>query len=211
MSVQKPIILIGAGGHAGVLFDMLLQQKLTCIAVVDKAVNQTLWNGLPLLSESEFLTRFSSSDVELVLGIGSLPNKDTRKSLYAFFKKAGFNFKTLIHPFSSVSPSASLGEGAQVMAGAIVQANAVCADNVIINTCASVDHDTYVSAHSHIAPRATLCGNVKIGEHVYVGASSTLIQGVSIGHDAIIAAGAVVVNDIQPFSCVKGCPAKPDE
>ncbi|WOI36640.1 acetyltransferase [Alteromonas sp. CI.11.F.A3] len=209
MSVQKPIALIGAGGHAGVLLDILLQRNFTCIAVVDKAPNQTVWSGLPLICESDFLTRFSSNEVDLVLGLGSIPNSDTRKSLYMFFKKRGFQFKTLIHPFSSVSPSACLGEGAQVMAGAIVQANAVCADNVIINTCASVDHDTHVSAHSHIAPNATLCGDVKVGEHVYVGASSTLIQGVSIGHDSIIAAGAVVVNNIQPFSCVKGCPAKP--
>ncbi|VEL96067.1 UDP-perosamine 4-acetyltransferase [Alteromonas sp. 76-1] len=211
MSVQKPIALIGAGGHAGVLLDILLQQNFTCVAVVDKTPNETLWNGFPLISERDFLSRFSPNDVDLVLGLGSLPNNHSRKSLYAFFKKSGFNFKTLIHPFSSVSPSASLGEGTQVMAGAIVQANVVCADNVIINTRASVDHDVHVSAHSHIAPSATLCGQVKVGEHVYVGASSTLIQGVSIGHDSVIAAGAVVVNDIQPFSCVKGCPAKPDE
>lgn len=42
----------------------------------------------------------------------------------------------------------------------------------------------------------------------WIGANATILKGVRIGEGAIIAAGAVVINDVPPFSIVGGIPAK---
>lgn len=50
--------------------------------------------------------------------------------------------------------------------------------------------------------------SVKVGNDVWIGANAIILQGVTIGDGAIIAAGAVVTQDVEPFSIVGGVPAK---
>jgi len=47
-----------------------------------------------------------------------------------------------------------------------------------------------------------------IGNDVWIGARAVLKTGVKIGDGAIVAAGAIVVNDVEPYSIVGGVPAK---
>lgn len=42
----------------------------------------------------------------------------------------------------------------------------------------------------------------------WVGANSTILKGVTVGEGSIIAAGAVVTNDVPPYSIVGGVPAR---
>ena len=41
----------------------------------------------------------------------------------------------------------------------------------------------------------------------WIGANSTILKGVTIGTGAIVAAGALVINDVPPYSIVGGVPA----
>lgn len=50
---------------------------------------------------------------------------------------------------------------------------------------------------------------VVIGDYVFIGPRAIILPGVNIGNGAIIAAGAIVTNDVEPFSIVAGVPAKP--
>jgi len=93
------------------------------------------------------------------------------------------------------------------MAGAVIQPGVQCGDNVIINTCSSVDHDSRVGAHTHIAIGARISGTVTIGEKVHIGAGSTIIQGVSIGNNCTLGAGTVVIRDIADYESMVGVPA----
>lgn len=47
-----------------------------------------------------------------------------------------------------------------------------------------------------------------IGEDCWLGAGVTVIDGVTIGRGSIIAAGAVVIDDVEPFSVMAGVPAR---
>ena len=49
---------------------------------------------------------------------------------------------------------------------------------------------------------------IKIGNDIWIGTRASLIDGIKIGDGAIIAAGAVVAEDVEPYSIVGGCPAK---
>jgi acetyltransferase-like isoleucine patch superfamily enzyme len=44
---------------------------------------------------------------------------------------------------------------------------------------------------------------------VWIGAGAIVLPGVTIGRGAIVAAGAVVTDDVGPFTIVGGVPAKP--
>lgn len=50
-------------------------------------------------------------------------------------------------------------------------------------------------------------GPVIIGNDVWIGARATILSGVTIGDGAVVAAGAVVTDDVPPYSIVGGVPA----
>jgi virginiamycin A acetyltransferase len=51
-------------------------------------------------------------------------------------------------------------------------------------------------------------GNITIGNDVWIGYRATIIGEVTIGDGAIIGAGALVVDDVPPYAVVGGVPAK---
>jgi len=80
--------------------------------------------------------------------------------------------------------------------------------HVITSTTASIDHDCYIRDFSHIAPKATLCGNVEIGYGTLVGAGSIIHPGIKIGEWCTIGIGTTVMRDVPDFSVVIGNPGR---
>ena len=50
--------------------------------------------------------------------------------------------------------------------------------------------------------------SIFIEDDCWLGAGSSVLAGVTVGHDSIVAAGAVVTDDVPPFSIVGGVPAR---
>lgn len=204
MSNKKKVIIIGSGGHAQVLLDTLILLEADILGLTD--ANQSLHGksimGYPILGGDSFILEHSAHDVELVNGVGFIKNPQIKTNIFKVFDKEGYTFRSVIHPFSHVSPHAVLGEGVQVMAGAIIQANAVIGHNCIINTKASIDHDCIIGHHCHIAPGATLSGAVKVGQQTLIGVGATIKQGVIIGEQSIVGAGSTILKDIRESTTV---------
>jgi acetyltransferase-like isoleucine patch superfamily enzyme len=59
-----------------------------------------------------------------------------------------------------------------------------------------------------IYPSFEIFGNVCIHHDTWVGAGAIILPGVIVGEHSIIGAGAVVTEDVPPFSIVAGVPAK---
>lgn len=204
------VILLGAGGHAKVVLDMLLLSNLTIIGVICPQLatkKVSLWRGLKVLGGDEALKKFHPEQVYLVNGVGMMPSARTHFELFVNARTAGFSFLNLIHPSALVSRSVQIGQGVQIMAGAVIQADTILADNIIINTRAVVEHDCEIMSHSHVATGAVLCGQVQLAERVFVGAGATIIQGVNVGNRAVIGAGTVVVKDVASQATIRGASA----
>lgn len=52
-------------------------------------------------------------------------------------------------------------------------------------------------------------GDIIIGNDVWIGFEAVVMAGVTIGDGAIVASRAVVTKDVEPYTIVGGCPAKP--
>lgn len=77
---------------------------------------------------------------------------------------------------------------------------ALIGHNVVL---ATINHDTIPGngRKNHYAP-------IQLGKHVWIGSNATILPGVTVGDWAVIAAGAVVTNDVPPYTIVGGVPAK---
>jgi len=194
--MNRPVILLGAGGHAKVLLDGL-HASYHVEGVLTPAMNKgDIWKNLIVLGDDDWLDQVLPDKYLLLNGIGSLPRQKARHTCYESYKEKGFTFLSVCHSSAIVAASVQLGESSQVMAGAIVQADTIVGRNCIINSGAIVDHDCTLNDHVHVAPGVTISGGVTIGEGVHIGTGASVIQGIKIGANSIIGAGVVLTSDV---------------
>ncbi len=208
---ELPIIVIGAGGHAGVLIHILgmLNRRILFSTDSDAAQFGKRCNEVEIRGNDELILDHSPDSIELVNGVGSANVPDLKRAVFERFKNVGYHFASVIHPQAIVSSSAKLGEGVQIMAGAVIQHNVVMGDNTLVNTRASVGHDCTIGRHIHVAPGVTVCGGVRIGDGSHIGAGSTLIQCVKLGSKVLVGAGSLVLRDATDRTVLLGSPARP--
>lgn len=198
------IHLIGAGGHARVVLDALMEGGTELAGVsarADEAAPDLL--GLPVKTPS---VAPSLAGLRFHVAIGAAA---TRERLYAEAEAAGGTALTVIHPTAAVSRFATAEAGSFIAAGAVIGPKAVVGRGVIINHGAVVDHDCAIGDFSHIAPNASLGGGVTVGARCLIGAGAVILPFVAIGDDVTIGAGAVVTRDVASDQTWTGVPAAP--
>lgn len=208
---DMPVILLGSGGHAKVVLDLLLENGFTVcgMTTADPVVlRESVWRGIPVLGDDDALASYPPETYALASGIGSVGIPTMRMQIYQRMKAKGYFFPPLIARSAIVKTSAVIGEGAQIHAGAVVQTDAVVGENAVVNTRAVIEHECVIGPHSHVATGAILCGQVTLGSCVHVGAGATIRQCTTIGENVCIGAGSVVTSAIDAPGIYYGVPAR---
>jgi sugar O-acyltransferase (sialic acid O-acetyltransferase NeuD family) len=203
-SISLPLSLIGAGGHAKVVYDALRQSGFT--GKVQVRDDDGTLQGKPFLDlciETPILNR-DESVRSFHVAIGNNP---VRAKLSAILQDKLRVLLTIQHPKATFALGACHGVGCFFAAGAIVGPEADIGNGCIINHGAVVDHDCRVGEYSHVAPNATLGGGARIGRYCLIGAGAVVLPGRVIGDGAIVGAGAVVVRDLPAGGVWTGVPA----
>lgn len=200
---MKEIILLGAGGHATVILDILKAQiaygeKIKIKGLLDDSDKLTCM-GYPVLGPISKINQYMDEKTYFIIAIGA---NQVRHQL------AQLKFYTAIHLSSLLGSKVSFGKGTEIIPNVVINAHSQIGNHVIVNTWAIVEHDSIIDDYVHLSPRATLCGGVTVGQMTHVGAGATVIQGKVIGKNSIIGAGATVITDIPDEVVAVGTPAK---
>ncbi len=196
---RKPVVIIGGGGHASVLVDILRSQQREILAIVspEDISQRRVFSGIAHLKKDDDVLGFSPTSIVLVNGVGMLPKSGLKRKLNEYFISLGYSFETVISNSAEISPFAEIEQGAQVFSGAIVQAGALVGAHTIINSGVIIEHDCKIGKYNHIAPKAILCGQIVTHDGVYIGANATIIQNIILESSSIIGAGAIVTKNIS--------------
>lgn len=207
MNKDCPLLIIGAGGHAAVLAEIIKLSRRPVVGVVALQEQHIQgFNEYPYLGTDATIEQYDPATIQLINAVGavSVQSNHYRDELFKKYKQKGYSFATLIHPSAVIATTASIGEGVQIMAGVVVQPNVSIGNNTIINTRASIDHDCQIGESVHIAPGAILSGNIALGRKSHIGVGATLIQGLTIGDEVMVCAGATIVKKILSQQKVMG-------
>ncbi|HBS42918.1 MAG TPA: sugar acetyltransferase [Oceanospirillales bacterium] len=203
LSKDRPVLILGTGGHARVIADTLLAAGEDVLGFTDPAPQFGHWRHLPCLGGDEVLREYGVDEVLLANGIGFLPFQTLRERIYRQFTDLGYRFTQVIHPSAVIAAGTEIAAGVQILAGAIVQTGCRIGENSLLNTAASADHDCVVAEHCHIAPGATLCGGVRLARGVLIGTKAAVIQEIAVGADTIIGAGVTLTRSISADQVVR--------
>ncbi len=201
---MKDVIIIGAGGHAKVIADIVIRSNDNLIGFLDdsKPFGTKVLGDYEVLGSTNLIESIKGENKFFIIAIG---DNFIRKE---FYKKYDVNYYTAIHPTAIIGTDVEIAEGTCVMPNACINANSKIGKCCIINSGALVEHDCVLADFVHISPTATLCGTVKIGELTQIGARATVRNNVTIGEEILIGMGATVVKDILDKGTYVGTPAK---
>lgn len=203
MAQACKIVLLGGGGHAGVVAETARLAGRRLAGLLDDAPHpRAAGPGLPRLGPLD--DREALAGCEWLVALGDIALR--RRVIDALGAGAA---RPLVHPGATISPSASLGRGTWVGPGAVVHTGAAIAPHCIINSGAVVEHDVRIGENVHVAPAAAIGGDAFIGADTLIGLGARILPGLKIGAGCVVGAGAVITRDFGDGSCLAGVPARP--
>ena len=137
--MAKKLALIGGGGHALSLLD-ILQPPLMAAGYVDFGISPKM--PIPFLgNDSEFISPNTRDEFDILITMVSGPdcNLSTRAKVIECY--SGYTSPSIIAPTAIVSSSSHIGGGAVVFHRAVVNTGADIGCHSIINTGAIIEHE----------------------------------------------------------------------
>lgn len=201
---MRDVIVIGAGGHAKVIADIIIKSGDNLIGFLDdyKEKDTIILENYKVLGKVEDAIKYDNENTYFIIGIG---DNYTRKN---FTEKLNLKYYTAIHPTAVIGADVQIGEGSCVMPNACINPGSIIGKACIINSAALIEHDNVLGDFVHVSPSATTCGEVKIGDLTHIGARATIRNRITIAQEVVIGMGATVVGDILEKGTYIGTPAK---
>lgn len=201
--MKQKVILIGAGGHAKVISDIIAANGDIVAGFYDDNLSKgTILHNAPVLGRVSDIY-IAEQGMQYIIAIG---NNAVRKNLAERFSY--LPFYTAIHPCACLGFHVQVGAGSCVMPFAVLQADSVVGEHCILNTHSVLEHDSCLGNFVHLAPGSVLCGTVHIGEGCMIGAGAVVKNNITVAENCLIGAGATVVRNIISSGTYIGVPAK---
>lgn len=193
--MSRPLLLIGCGGHARSLIDVV--ETSDCWHVLglvglSEQVGQELL-GYPVLGSDQDLPALRDRCDHAILAVGQVGLNSIRQRLSTVLSRFGFNMPTVISQHAVVSRHANLGAGTSVGHGVVVNAGARIGEHCILNSQALIEHDVVIESHCHISTGALINGGVSIGSGSFIGSGAIVREGLKLPTNTVISAGKRVM------------------
>jgi tetrahydrodipicolinate N-acetyltransferase len=124
--------------------------------------------------------------------------------------------KARIEPGAIIRDQVEIGDNAVIMMGAMINIGAVIGEGTMIDMGTVLGGRATVGKNCHIGAGTVLAGVIEppsakpvvVEDDVVIGANSVVLEGVTVGKGAVVAAGAIVIEDVPPYTVVAGTPAR---
>ena len=210
LTADSSVIMVGAGGHARSVLGVLQDIGCGIVGLVaDVARLDQMLAGIEVLGELNVIPEIHSRypGAVWVMAIGD--NYHRLRIMQAIcLEVPGVIFPAVMHPSAIVSGDVEIEPGAVIMPGAVVLAGCRLGVCSLINTRASLDHESTLGEGASLAPGVVTGGRATIGRRAFVGIGAMVVQGIQIGADTVVGAGSLLLHDLPEKSVAYGQPAR---
>ena len=209
---MKNLVIIGSGGHAKVIADIILKRKeilkedLNIVGFLDDNFQNLKYKeifNIPILGNTGLIEKFKNKDYEYIIGVG---NNIVREKIAK--KYIDLKYYIAIHPNAIIGNEVIIKEGTVIMANTVINSGSIIGKHSIINSNATIEHDNSIGDFVHISVGAKLAGTVNIGKKTWIGIGASISNNISICESCMVGAGAVVVKNIKEVGTYIGVPAR---
>ena len=188
---MKKILLIGSGGHAKSIIDILetnSEWNIFGLVGLENEVGKKILD-FPIIWNDNDLPALRKKVKYTFLSIGQIGLSCKRKNMTDYLKKLNYNFPVLRSKFSIVSKYSSIDEGTLICHDVVINSNTKIGKQCIINTKSLIEHDVVIEDFCHISTGVIINGGASIGEGSFIGSGSIIREGVVIPPHTVISAG----------------------
>jgi sugar O-acyltransferase (sialic acid O-acetyltransferase NeuD family) len=202
---KRPLVVVGAGGHAVSVANVARSAGYVIACFVDKNKKGARLLGLPVIASVDELEAVDQHVFCIAVG-----DNAARERVYAELsaRHRDLVFPPLVHASAVVSDFVALGEGTVLMPKAVVGPNSNVGRFCILNTQASIDHDCTMADYASLAPGAVTGGSVHIGMRSAISLGAAIKHGISVGADSVLGAASYLNKDLAANQVAYGTPAK---
>lgn len=126
------------------------------------------------------------------------------------------NIHARIEPGAIIRDQVEIGNNAVIMMGASINIGAVIGEGTMIDMNVVVGGRGTIGKNCHIGAGTVIAGVIEppsaqpvvVEDDVVIGANAVVLEGCRVGKGAVVAAGAVVIEDVPPYTVVAGTPAR---
>lgn len=155
MTNVKRIIILGAGGYAKTLAD-ILQQNKTYAEI--KFLDDTK-TGTNILGKCNEFIKFKNENTDMYPAFG---NNEVRKKWFKLLQQEKINIPAIIHNSAYISPTVQLEKGVAVLPKAVINTDCVVKQGCIVNCGSVIDHDCTLEEFVHVCIGAMIKAENKI-------------------------------------------------
>lgn len=202
---MKPLLLIGCGGHARSLIELIESSPdwhiYGLVGLPGQVGRRVL--GYPVIGCDDDLLSLREDCQTAIMALGQLQDSAPRVNLTQKLENAGFQFPVLCSPHAVISRHAHIGAGTTIGHGVVVNASASIGNHCIINSLSLIEHDVQIGNHCHISTGVLVNGGVTLGSCCFVGSGAMIREGLKIPSCTVISAGKRVMGWPLKESLVK--------
>lgn len=126
------------------------------------------------------------------------------------------HIKARIEPGAIIRDQVEIGDNAVIMMGASINIGSVVGEGTMIDMNVVLGGRATVGKNCHIGAGSVLAGVIEppsaqpviVEDDVVIGANAVVLEGVTVGKGAVVAAGAIVIENVPPYTVVAGTPAR---
>lgn len=170
---SKKIIILGAGGFAKTLADILQQNKTyNKICFLDDTKT-----GENILGKCNDFIKFKEENTDMYPAFG---NNEVRAKWFKTLQQENINIPTVIHNSAYISSTAKIEQGVVVLPKSVVNTDCIVRQGCIVNCGSVIDHDCVLNEFVHICIGAMIKAENKIPAMMKIEAGQ-IVERASLG------------------------------
>ena len=202
---SRPLVIFGAGGHAVSVANVAISAGYKIKYFVDDNKYDSTLFGFNIIKNIADISNVEDYSFSIAVG-------DNYKRELIYKKLISINrnlyFPIIIHKNATISSFCEIQEGVVVMPNSVVGPATKLGKFCLINTKASLDHESRMMDFSSLAPSVVTGGNVQLGKRTAICMGAVINHGINIGDDCVVGASSFVNKDIGKNNLCYGIPAK---